>query len=154
LCLRHKLPGRRFLQVAANGSAQPLAEHWTGGTWTIEPALRQPVHTLERQHLDDPACPNPATPQSGFLTGLWGVSCPAASSCTAAATFAPTNFTASAAAEYWNGTAWKIQATAQPTAGKHLVAVSCVSAHICTAVGGTFTKGTVRKLQLPLAERE
>ncbi|HET7246665.1 MAG TPA: hypothetical protein VFJ07_17700 [Streptosporangiaceae bacterium] len=98
--------------------------------------------------------PNPARTQAGSLTGLWGVSCTTASSCTAAATFGPTNFTANAAAEYWNGTIWKIQATAQPVAGKHLVAVSCVSAHVCTAVGGSFTKGTNRLLQQPLAERE
>jgi len=82
------------------------------------------------------------------------VSCPTASGCTAAATFAPTNFTANAAAEYWDGTAWKIQATAQPAAGQHLVAVSCVSAHVCTAIGGILTKGTNQNRQLPLAERE
>jgi hypothetical protein len=44
--------------------------------------------------------------------------------------------------------------TAQPAAAKHLVAVSCVSAHVCIAVGGSFTKGTLRNLQLPLAEHE
>ena len=98
--------------------------------------------------------PNPTRTQSGSLTGLWGVSCTTASSCTAGATFGPTNFTANAGAEYWNGAAWKIQATAQPVAGKHLVAVSCVSAHVCTAVGGSFTKGTNRLLQQPLAEHE
>jgi hypothetical protein len=115
---------------------QTLAEHWDGSTWAIQPT------------------PNPAGVQSGSLTGLWGVSCPTASSCTAAATFAPTNFRANAAAEYWNGTTWRIQPTAQPAAGQHLVAVSCVSAHVCTAVGGIVTQGTNRKLQLPLAERE
>ena len=115
---------------------QTLAERWNGSTWVIQ------------------STPNPARTQSGSLTGLWGVSCTTASSCTAAATFGPTNFTANAAAEYWNGTAWKIQATAQPVAGKHLVAVSCVSAHVCTAVGGSFTTGTNRLLQQPLAEHE
>jgi len=84
----------------------------------------------------------------------WGFPAPRPSSCTAAGTFGPTNFTANAAAEYWNGTVWRIQATAQPVAGKHLVAVSCVSAHVCTAVGGSFTKRTNRLLQQPLAEHE
>jgi hypothetical protein len=120
----------------AVGVFQTLAEGWNGSTWVIQPT------------------PNPARTQSGSLTGLWGASCTTASSGTAAATFGPTNFTSNATAEYWNGTAWTIQATAPPVARKHLVAVSCVSAHVCTAVGGSFTKGTNRLLQQPLAEHE
>src|SRR5262249_19996181 len=115
---------------------QTLAEHWNGTTWAIQPT------------------PNPAATQSGSLTGLSGAPCPTPRNGTAAATFAPTNFKVNAAAEYWDGTAWKIQATAQPAADKHLVAVSCVSAHVCTAVGGIFIKGTNRTLRQPLAERE
>ncbi|HEV2451668.1 MAG TPA: hypothetical protein VGS62_07060 [Streptosporangiaceae bacterium] len=122
--------------ISAVGVMQTLAEHWNGSTWVTQPT------------------PNPTATQAGSLTGLWGVSCPTASSCTAAATFAPTSFTARAAAEYWNGSSWKIQATAQPAAGKHLAAVSCVSAHVCTAVGGIFTQGTNRLLQQPLAEHD
>src|SRR5262249_14810425 len=116
-----------------HNATRTLAEAWNGSTWVIQPT------------------PNSATLQFSRLTG---VSCPTASSCTAAATFAPSHFRANAAAEYWNGTAWKVQATAQPAADKRLLAVACVSARVCTAVGGIFPKGTLRNLQQPLAEPE
>jgi hypothetical protein len=111
-----------------------LAEHWNGSTWAIQPA------------------PSPAT-KSQVEDGLDGVSCLSASRCTAvgfADDYAPLTHVRPLA-EYWNGSTWTVQQTAQPQADQGLGSVVCLSAGGCTAVGEQTQKGGTGVL--PLAER-
>ena len=97
------------------GAAVPLADVWDGNTWTPQ-----------------------ATPavSGAQATQLEGVSCASATACTAVGA---TNFADSvqALAEAWNGKAWVIQPTPNPTANS-LSAISCTGAAACTAVGYTY----------------
>jgi hypothetical protein len=65
-----------------------------------------------------------------------GVSCPSTTSCTAVGYYVPSNGDATLA-ESWDGTAWAVQTTPNPTGalGSRLSAVSCVTTTACTAVG-------------------
>ena len=97
-------------------SASPLtlAERWDGSTWAIQ-----------------------TTPHPGDFSGrLSGVSCPSATVCIAVGdTFTPPR--GHTLGERWKGTKWSIQATANPDGakGSNLLAISCPSATLCTAVG-------------------
>jgi hypothetical protein len=95
--------------------ARPLAEQWSGKTWSILPT------------------PSPAGTQAASLAG---VSCVTADDCVAVGTsFNGTdNVTL---AESWNGKTWSIAPTPNgPGAqGSFLSAVSCPSAGQCAAVG-------------------
>jgi hypothetical protein len=101
----------------------PLAEVWNGTAWKAQ------------------STPAAAAP-------LYGVSCLSASSCTAVGhVFGSTGTPASA--EAWNGTAWTVQSVPPPTGATsdQLLAVSCVSAGSCEAVGDfTNAAGSVRTL--------
>ena len=100
-------------------SSGALAERWNGTTWSIQ-------HT--------------PTPTGGSNTLLQGVSCASASACTAVGSTS-TSTTTVTLAERWNGTAWSIQHTPNPTGvqGSGLAGVSCASASACTAVGIDIT---------------
>jgi hypothetical protein len=93
-----------------------LAERWDGTAFTIQPV------------------PSPASSQS---TELGGVSCPAATACTAVGSYrvpSPGGYpTTHSLAERWDGTAWSIQPTPDLQGG--LAAVSCPTVSDCTAVG-------------------
>jgi hypothetical protein len=93
-----------------------LAERWTGAAWTIEPT------------------PNPRGAQSSFL---YGVSCPAARSCTAVGYFIGRAGAEMPLAERWNGSAWSVEADLSPPGHRQgvLMGVSCTAASACTAVG-------------------
>ena len=76
----------------------PLAEHWDGSTWTLQPM------------------PSPAG-----LTGvnLRGVSCAAAASCTAAGIYTTGSGTGTMIlpfAEHWDGSTWTVQLMPLPPA--------------------------------------
>ncbi|MGC9962963.1 MAG: hypothetical protein ABSE47_13810, partial [Acidimicrobiales bacterium] len=93
-----------------------------------------------------------ASPPGAKSSSLTGVSCSAASACTAAGGDGDrTNSPYLTLAEVWNGSSWKIQATsngngAQPS---NLAGVSCIGLSTCTAVGdGTSNRGA----QVTLAE--
>ena len=91
-----------------------LAERWNGTHWYVQNTR------------------NSSTSPSA----LDGVSCPAVNSCTAVGnTGAQTSNVP--LAEFWNGSAWAIESTQTPAGspGAGLVAVSCVTATACTAVG-------------------
>jgi hypothetical protein len=99
-----------------------LADRWNGKAWAIQPA-RDPV--------------------GGTRVSLTAVSCTASTACTAVGTYL-SGGTASVVdltlAEVWNGTAWTIQPTPDPSgagAGKNgnLNGVSCTASTACTAVG-------------------
>ena len=107
-----------------------LAETWNGKTWSIQPT------------------PNVGGGASTYLTG---VSCTSATACTAAGHSAKGNNGISRPlAEAWNGKTWSIQATPNPAGAisSSLARVSCASATMCIAVGGSNNASNGR----PLAE--
>jgi hypothetical protein len=107
-----------------------LAERWNGTAWSIQPS------------------PNP----TGGLQSLSGVSCTAAAACTAVGDYANSSGTPMTLAEQWNGTAWAIHPTPNPSGATRsvLYGVSCTAAAACTAVGGSVSaSGT----NVSLAER-
>ena len=106
--------------LGTNDEPVPLAEAWDGSVWTIQSAL------------------DPTNSQSSSLAS---VSCTSAGSCTAVGQYAsstPPNFgEPQTLAEVWNGTAWSIPATPDPssTGENILYGVSCGATDACTAVG-------------------
>jgi hypothetical protein len=100
----------------SGGHVVTLAERWNGTSWAIQ------------------STPNPS---GATYPQLQGVSCSAASACTAVGYDTTSSQEQVTLAERWNGTSWTIQATANPTgtAGSSLSGVSCASATACTTVG-------------------
>jgi hypothetical protein len=94
---------------------QTLVESWNGSAWSIV-----------------------ASPSRPGTSGLAGVSCLSASSCTAVGS-GSANATAvsKTLVETWNGSAWSIVASPNNSTGKpnYLTAVSCVTASFCVAGG-------------------
>jgi hypothetical protein len=113
------------------GGNTPLAERWTGSSWTIQ-------HT-------------PKLPRSA---GLYGVSCTSATACTAVGGYPLYGGYNAALVERWNGTSWTIQHTPKPKSATLTVlnGVSCTSATACTAVGGYAGARTDQQPTTPLAE--
>jgi len=81
----------------------------------------------------------PITVGAGDSVGLAGVSCPSATSCTAAGALNPASGGELTLAEAWNGTSWTRAASPDPVGATDtgLNAVSCTGASRCTAVGGS-----------------
>jgi hypothetical protein len=95
------------------------------------------------------ATPNPAGATSSVLSG---VSCTAATACTAVGYYGNSSGTQVTLAERWNGSSWAIQPTPNPAGATSSVlsGVTCTAATACTAVGDYYnTAGT----QVTLAER-
>ncbi len=107
-----------------------LAEAWNGSSWSVE------------------TTPNPSGAQGSLLNG---VSCTSASVCTAVGDYADSSGNQNTFAEAWNGTAWSIETTPDPTGGvmNTLTGVSCTSAIACTAVGSYIASP---QFTVPLAE--
>jgi hypothetical protein len=99
-----------------------LAETRNGTRWSLEPS------------------PNPTGSKRSSLSS---VSCTSPTACTAVGSYDNSTGNQVTLAETWNGTAWAIQPTPDPTGSKHssLSGVSCASATACTAVG-TFDSST------------
>jgi hypothetical protein len=98
-----------------------LAERWNGKSWRIQ------------------ATPNPA---GSIYTAFAGLSCSAASACTAVGYHDNSADKELTLAERWNGARWRIQATPNaPHAkvGTNLSGVSCPTVRSCTAAGSFFT---------------
>jgi hypothetical protein len=99
------------------GGVVTLAERWNGHTWSIQKS------------------PNPP----GGLVGLGGVSCSAADACTAVGNYDNSTGATLATALRWNGTAWALQAPANPHTTPFvtvtLSGVSCPAAASCATVG-------------------
>lgn len=105
-----------------------LAETWNGTAWSIQPT------------------PVPAGASRSYLNGVF---CLSASRCTAVGNYQSGTGAHVTLAEAWNGTSWSIQATPNPPALRSgLSAVTCLSAGLCTAVGGQTSRYQV---QTPLA---
>jgi hypothetical protein len=94
--------------------ATTLAEHWNGSSWTTA------------------TTPNPGTTGRQF----YGVSCTAATACTAVGGRGGTTIQRENLAARWNGTSWSAQTTPNPGDYQNdLFSVSCTSSTHCTAVG-------------------
>jgi len=70
---------------------------------------------------------------------LYGASCTSASACTAVGDYVTNTGASKTLAERWNGTAWTLQSTPNPSGASYLNGVSCTSASACTAVGWYVT---------------
>ena len=112
---------------------QTLAERWTGGQWSIQPA------------------PSPGV---GGVDQFTGVSCPSATDCTAVGIDSTSTATNSTLAEHWDGTSWTVEPSPDPagTTVTDFVGVSCASPASCTATGlyDKTTGGSAH--EVPLAE--
>jgi hypothetical protein len=111
-----------------------LAERWNGTAWKIQPS------------------PDRGVTGPGRGSSLSAVSCTSASACMAVGFFTNGALISRTLAERWNGTAWKIQPTLNPSAStaSGLQGVSCTSATACTAVGFFNTRS---ESELTLAEQ-
>jgi hypothetical protein len=105
---------------------EPLLELWTGGAWSVVPAI----------------APAPSAPNSG--TGLNGVSCVSASSCVAVGAgeeIGPSpELGPVVVIDTWNGVTWSESETRGSK--DDLTGVSCVSASFCAAVGMHNNQGS------------
>ncbi len=90
-----------------------LAESWNGSTWSIVPT------------------PNPGT----LTNSLYGVSCVTASNCTAVGSYSSVNGESLTLVETWNGAAWSVASSPNPSTVQNLQAVSCANSTSCVAVG-------------------
>jgi hypothetical protein len=101
--------------VTGNDS-RPLAEHWDGRSWAIQPT--------------------PPVPGNGAV--LRDVSCLRANLCMAVGDGQTSNFNSLTLAERWDGSRWTIEPTptpGPPSPGVALAGVSCSAPHACVAVG-------------------
>jgi hypothetical protein len=105
-------------QHFASGLASPIADHWNGHRWAVQPT------------------PHPAGTD---FSNLPSISCTAATRCIAVGGTSDDggNSITGAIAERWNGTAWHLIAVPNPGGG--LYSVSCPTPRVCTAIGFYFT---------------
>ena len=111
-----------------------LAEAWNGTSWSLQ------------------SSPNPSENEGGSV--LLSVSCLSSTSCFAVGDGSKKIFTMQTLAESWNGSAWTLQTTPNPTGATKstLLADSCSSSIECTAVG-SGTPGPSGETTVTLAER-
>jgi hypothetical protein len=96
--------------------------------WAAAPASAATTWAIQ-------ATPNPADAVTPVLNG---VSCPSTTSCFAVgADNNAVSLVSQTLAEHWNGSAWTVQATPNPSGslGTQLLAVACPSVKSCIAVG-------------------
>jgi hypothetical protein len=112
------------------GTELTLAEAWNGTVWSVQTTL------------------NPSGATVGSLTG---VSCASSTACEAVGSYFNKSGTELTLAEAWNGSAWSIPSTPNPTGGvlPVLSSVTCRLSTACTAVGNYFNSSGH---QLTLAE--
>ena len=94
---------------------------------------------IERQNQASWAVQASASPAGSTDVRLSGVSCLSATACTAVGYYAAKH-TYKTLAESWNGSAWALQSTPDPSGGTEaeLTGVSCTSATHCIAVGDYY----------------
>lgn len=149
-------------QNAPGTKTVPLAEHWNGRAWSVQPTAR-PARAGE---LTDVSCVSPVgcialgawANQSRTMTQWWdghtwrllaspkaimsGVSCVSARWCLAVGSDMAQDF--GVWYETWNGSAWsRLMTPANEKSGGSLTvgAVSCTSPAACTEVGSDFYNG-------------
>ncbi len=106
-----------YVQDPAPATSAALAERWNSAGWAIQ------------------ATPDPVGPSASSLAG---VSCAAATACSAVGTATSNVRTAvgMTLVERWTGKRWSIQSTLTPTSSQNeLAGVSCSAVAACTAVG-------------------
>lgn len=115
-CATAKICAVAGFRVGASQVNVPLAEGWNGRAWAL-----QPVPHLAGAHS----------------SGLSAVSCPSKSSCVAVGNYYTKPTVGVTLAETWNGHAWRIVPTPDPTGSNDafLQGVSCPSASACIAAG-------------------
>jgi hypothetical protein len=92
----------------------PLAMRWDGSSWTVEPTAGDAGQNT--------------------TSGLTGVSCPTASTCTAVGE----SVYGGPLAMRWDGTKWRTQKVVGDFSLLGFNGVSCPSATACIAIGGTY----------------
>lgn len=113
----------------------PLAMRGNSGRWVVEPT------------------PGDAT-ENG-TSGLTGVSCPTAGTCTAVGE----NAGGGPLAMHWDGLKWRTQTAADELGVLGFNGVSCASASACTAIGGSYgqrwngRKWTLQRIAVPARAR-
>jgi hypothetical protein len=107
------------MYTSTSGTKGALALSWNGTTWTIQ------------------ATPTPA---GATITHLRSISCTATTECTAVGD-AQISGVLKTLAMRWNGTAWSLQTTPNPSSynSLHLKGVACTSATSCLAAGDLTT---------------
>ncbi len=106
----------------AGNATHTLAERWDATSWTVKPT---------------------PTPSGATESGLAALACPALTQCIAVGQYRDAANNSLTLAETWNGTAWSIQPTPNPTGStfNELNGVACASPTQCTAVGSGFAEG-------------
>lgn len=114
--------------VDSGGVTKPLSLSWNGTTWSVT------------------TTPVPAGATSSRLDGI---ACISASDCRAVGSYVSSGQTKTLAMG-WNGTAWSITTTTNPTGPvSKLSAIACTSTSACRAVGSyTEAGGTVKTLAM------
>jgi hypothetical protein len=104
--------------VTGSNGTDAMAMLWDGTRWSIH---------------------DPPSAASATGTQLNGVSCSSATACTAVGSENDPELGSQTLAEFWDGSTWSIQSTANPAGGDNqdasLSSVSCPTAANCTAVG-------------------
>ena len=114
----------------SNDQEGTVAESWNGSAWTLQSA------------------PGPSTTLGSELDA---VSCASATSCTGVGwytsnTVGSTYGQPETVVEDWDGTAWTLESSPNPSSGGRLADVSCASSsQTCTAVGKRRTKAACRR---------
>jgi hypothetical protein len=106
--------------VAVGGpGAGPLAEHWDGANWTVQPT------------------PKPAGAQLAALNAIW---CTAVSSCMAAGGYMDATGGIHVLAERWNGHTWRVVPAPTPSSppNSFFAGVACPASSACVGVGASF----------------
>lgn len=102
----------------------PLAESWNGITWSSQ------------------SIPTPETGLSEPSAILTSVSCTSSTACSGVGTYENGSSNLVTLAERWNGSAWSVQTTPNPTGSISAVfeGISCASSSSCIAVGSSEQK--------------
>lgn len=108
----------------STGARRLMAEVWNGSTWTLQRVPTPP----------------------GTAQDISGISCVAATSCTAVGSYFPSVASNDVLIDVWNGSTWTRKPAPLPAGDDslNLTGVSCPAADSCTAVGngsGSATSG-------------
>jgi hypothetical protein len=151
-------------RTKTSGNLATLVESWNGTAWSVVPSPSPPTHRHRSGHVlvavscvSATACTAVggnlveswngtvwsvvASPTKGSAGhGLFGISCTAPDACTAVGSYTNTGGPTNTLAESWNGTAWSIVPSPNPSSGtdslNEFTSVWCTAADVCTAAGG------------------
>jgi hypothetical protein len=109
---------------AAQGTEKPLIESWNGSAWSTV-AAPSPADAKGYVNFNDVSC---LSPRSCFAAGNY-----------ASSLSGTTPLETKTLAETWDGTAWTLQSTPNPSGQPYsaLVGVACTSSISCMAVGAS-----------------